>query len=136
MIVIVYTSLIGIFTIIMTLLGLLALLKLMKSHPRSIVDHRELLLYCLDDDDVTIRMKALELIAGIVSKKSMTILVHHLMQVYMILVMMMMEVVVVKSVVASLIVLIIITMSISDNIHFIVMQLLLLHYIQSILLNY
>jgi len=67
--------------IIITIIGLIALLKLMKSHPRSIVEHRELLLSCLDDDDVTIRMKALELIAGIVTKKSMVILVHHLMQV-------------------------------------------------------
>ena len=67
--------------IIYGIVGLIALLKLMKSHPRSIVDHRELLLNCLDDDDITIKMKALELIAGIVSKKSMVTLVHHLMQV-------------------------------------------------------
>ena len=71
------------------IIGLIALLKLMKSHPRSIVDHRELLLSCLDDDDITIRMKALELIAGIVSKKSMVTLVHHLMQVMIIIIEMM-----------------------------------------------
>ena len=29
----------------------------MKSYPKAVVDHKELVLRCLSDDDVTIRMK-------------------------------------------------------------------------------
>lgn len=62
-------------------LGLVGLVKLMKSNARSVVEHREIVLQCLNDDDVTIRSKALELLAGIVSRKSLMDLVRHLMQV-------------------------------------------------------
>jgi AP-3 complex subunit delta-1 len=62
-------------------LGLVGLVKLMKSSPRSAVDQRDIVLQCLNDDDVTIRTKALELLAGIVSRKSLVDLVHHLMKV-------------------------------------------------------
>jgi len=61
-------------------LGLVGLVNLMKSNPRAVVDHRELVLRCLNDDDVTIRTRALELLAGIVSRKSLVDLVHHLME--------------------------------------------------------
>jgi AP-3 complex subunit delta-1 len=60
-------------------LGLVGLVKLMKSNPRSVIDHRDLVLKCLNDDDVTIRTKSLELLAGIVSKKSLVDLVQHLL---------------------------------------------------------
>lgn len=62
-------------------LGLVGLVKLMKSHPKCIVDHRDIVLKCLNDDDTTIRTKSLELLAGIVSRKSLVDLVHHLMDV-------------------------------------------------------
>jgi AP-3 complex subunit delta len=62
-------------------LGLVGLVKLMKSNPRSVVEHRDIVLQCLNDDDVTIRIKALELLAGIVSRKSLMDLVSHLMEV-------------------------------------------------------
>ncbi len=62
-------------------LGLVGLCNLMKSSPRSVVDHRDIILSCLNDDDVTIRSKALELLSGIVSKKSLVDLVQHLIQV-------------------------------------------------------
>lgn len=54
---------------------------LFQSNPRSVVDHREIVLKCLTDDDITIRTRALELLAGIVSRKSLVDLVHHLLQV-------------------------------------------------------
>eukprot|EP01035_Chromulina_nebulosa_P021296 gene21296-27592_t len=60
-------------------LGLVGLVKLMKSNPRSVIDHRDLVLKCLNDDDITIRTKSLELLAGIVSKKSLVDLVRHLL---------------------------------------------------------
>lgn len=62
-------------------LGLVGLVRLMKSHPRSVVDHSETVLKCLNDEDVNIRRKSLELLAGIVSSKSLIDLVHHLMHV-------------------------------------------------------
>ena len=81
-------------------------MKLMKSNPRSVIDHRDLgkciyiyifvylidimdivvilfthylVLKCLNDDDITIRTQSLELLAGIVSKKSLVDLVRHLL---------------------------------------------------------
>jgi AP-3 complex subunit delta-1 len=60
-------------------LGLVGLVNLMKSNPRIVADHREMVLKCLTDDDVTIRTRALELLAGIVSRKSLVDLVHHLL---------------------------------------------------------
>lgn len=60
-------------------LGLVGLVSLLKSHPRHVVEHRELILKCLNDDDNTIRVRALELLTGIVSKKSLVDLVHHLL---------------------------------------------------------
>ncbi len=62
-------------------LGLVGLLNLMKCSPRSVVDHRDLVLRCLNDDDITIRTKSLELLGGIVSKKSLVDLVRHLLDV-------------------------------------------------------
>jgi AP-3 complex subunit delta len=61
-------------------LGLVGLVNLLKSHPRQVVEHREIILRCLNDDDNTIRVRALELLAGIVSKKSLVDLVHHLLE--------------------------------------------------------
>lgn len=63
-------------------LGLVGLADLMKSHPRVVIDHRDLILGCLGDEDVTIRTRALELLSGIVSKKSLIDLVNHLLEVY------------------------------------------------------
>jgi AP-3 complex subunit delta len=62
-------------------LGLVGLLQLMQSYPRVVVEQRELILKCLDDDDITIRTKALELLVGIVTKKSLVEFVHHLLRV-------------------------------------------------------
>jgi AP-3 complex subunit delta-1 len=62
-------------------LGLVGLCNLLRSSPKSVVEHRDLILKCLNDDDVTIRTKALELLAGIASKKSLVELIRHLMEV-------------------------------------------------------
>mmetsp|Transcript_22386 Transcript_22386/g.22573 ORF Transcript_22386/g.22573 Transcript_22386/m.22573 type:complete len:1277 (+) Transcript_22386:138-3968(+) len=60
-------------------LGLVGLVTLMQSHPKATVDHRDIVLKCLDDDDVTIRTRALELLAGMVTRKTIMDLVKHLM---------------------------------------------------------
>ena len=60
-------------------LGLVGFVELMKSHPRAVVEHRELVLLCLSDDDVTIRTRALELLTGMVTRKTLEDLVLKLL---------------------------------------------------------
>ena len=60
-------------------LGLVGFVELMKSHPRAVVEHRELVLLCLADDDVTIRTRALELLTGMVTRKTLEDLVLKLL---------------------------------------------------------
>eukprot|EP00657_Telonema_sp_P-1_P006815 TRINITY_DN2625_c0_g1_i1.p1 TRINITY_DN2625_c0_g1~~TRINITY_DN2625_c0_g1_i1.p1 ORF type:complete len:626 (-),score=178.02 TRINITY_DN2625_c0_g1_i1:105-1982(-) len=52
-------------------LGLVGLCNVIKTHPRMIAPHKDVILSCLDDEDVTIRMRVLELLAGVASKKNL-----------------------------------------------------------------
>jgi len=61
-------------------LGLVGFVSLMRSHPATVVNERNLILRCLTDDDVTIRSRALELLTGMVTKKNLQELVNQLMQ--------------------------------------------------------
>lgn len=61
-------------------LGLVGFVELMKSHPKAVVEHKELVLLCLSDDDVTIRTRALELLTGMVTRKNLEELVVKLLQ--------------------------------------------------------
>eukprot|EP00501_MAST-03F_sp_TOSAG23-6_P000065 GSMAST32.ASY1.ANO1.66.1 assembled CDS len=61
-------------------LGLIGLANLMRSHPKLVSKHKSLVLECLDDGDVTIRLRALELVTGIVTKRSLQNIVDKLMQ--------------------------------------------------------
>ena len=60
-------------------LGLVGFLELMRSHPRAVVQHQQLIVKCLEDDDVTIRARALELLSGMVTRRSLYDLVTHLL---------------------------------------------------------
>ena len=40
-------------------LGLVALGSIMKIHPKAVAEHRDLILACLDDPDISIRQRAL-----------------------------------------------------------------------------
>ena len=51
-------------------LGLDAMTQIMKENPKILADQRDTILACLDDPDQTIRLKALELLRGMVSKKN------------------------------------------------------------------
>ncbi|KAK5582543.1 hypothetical protein RB653_004128 [Dictyostelium firmibasis] len=51
-------------------LGLLALNNIMKIHPKAVSEHRDLVLNCLEDDDTSIRLRALDLLPGMTSKKN------------------------------------------------------------------
>lgn len=60
-------------------LGLVGLVELMKSHPRVVAEHRELVLTCLMDDDVTIRFRALELVTGMVTRRNLQDIIESLL---------------------------------------------------------
>ncbi|XP_071954379.1 AP-3 complex subunit delta-1-like isoform X2 [Antedon mediterranea] len=60
-------------------LGLLAMGKILKTHPKSVQSHKDLILECLDDKDDSIRLRALDLLYGMVSKKNLMEIVKKLM---------------------------------------------------------
>ncbi|KAJ3175822.1 hypothetical protein HK101_010571, partial [Irineochytrium annulatum] len=61
-------------------LGLFALCKLLPIRPRAVAEHREVILECLEDKDISIRMRALELVAQMVTKRNVSDLVKRLMR--------------------------------------------------------
>ncbi|XP_060533617.1 AP-3 complex subunit delta [Cylas formicarius] len=60
-------------------LGLLAMSKILKTHPKSVQAHKDLILQCLEDKDESIRLRALDLLYGMVSKKNLMEIVKKLM---------------------------------------------------------
>lgn len=60
-------------------LGLVGLTDLMVTSPKTVIEHRDAILRCLGEEDCTVRTRALELLAGIVTKKSVVELVNHLL---------------------------------------------------------
>lgn len=50
----------------MKYLGLLAMSKILKTHPKSVQAHKDLIMVCLDDKDESIRLRALDLLYGMV----------------------------------------------------------------------
>eukprot|EP00163_Fabomonas_tropica_P032177 TRINITY_DN7967_c0_g2_i1.p1 TRINITY_DN7967_c0_g2~~TRINITY_DN7967_c0_g2_i1.p1 ORF type:complete len:1234 (-),score=421.05 TRINITY_DN7967_c0_g2_i1:309-4010(-) len=52
-------------------LGLLGLEKVMKTHKKVVAEYKDLVLQCLDDEDVTIRQRALNLLGGMTTKKNL-----------------------------------------------------------------
>ena len=59
-------------------LGLVGFVSLMKSNPQVVREHKNLILRCLSDDDVTLRTRALELLTGMVTKKNLKELINQL----------------------------------------------------------
>ena len=47
--------------------------KILRTHPKSVQAHKDLILQCLDDKDESIRLRALDLLYGMVSVHTM----HH-----------------------------------------------------------
>lgn len=60
-------------------LGLLAMSKILKTHPKSVQAHKDLILACLDDKDESIRLRALDLLYGMVSKRNLMQIVRCLL---------------------------------------------------------
>lgn len=52
-------------------LGLLCMKKLIKAHPQLAMEHRDNILDCLDDEDIGIRMRALELVSEFMTKRTL-----------------------------------------------------------------
>jgi len=61
-------------------LGLVGFVQLMRSHPKAVVEHRDLVLKCLSDADETIRLRSLELLTGMVTKRNLEELIHKLLR--------------------------------------------------------
>jgi hypothetical protein len=50
-------------------IALLAMVKIVPTHPHLIADYQDEILQSLDDEDVSIRMRALELVSSMVSPR-------------------------------------------------------------------
>eukprot|EP00112_Aurelia_sp_Birch-Aquarium-sp1_P011804 Seg2482.5 transcript_id=Seg2482.5/GoldUCD/mRNA.D3Y31 product="AP-3 complex subunit delta-1" protein_id=Seg2482.5/GoldUCD/D3Y31 len=60
-------------------LGLFSLNKILAKVPKAVQPHKDLILQCLDDRDESIRYRALDLIVGMISKKTLVDIVKKLM---------------------------------------------------------
>ncbi|CAD5226282.1 unnamed protein product [Bursaphelenchus xylophilus] len=60
-------------------LGLLAMGRILLTHPKAVQAHKDIVLRCLDDKDESIRLRALDLLYGMVSKKNIMEIVRKLM---------------------------------------------------------
>ncbi len=54
--------------------------KILQTHPKAVQAHKDIVLSCLDDKDESIRIRALDLIYGMVSKKNIMEIVKKLME--------------------------------------------------------
>ncbi|GMR37257.1 hypothetical protein PMAYCL1PPCAC_07452, partial [Pristionchus mayeri] len=61
-------------------LGLLAMGKILQTHPKAVQAHKDIVLRCLDDKDESIRLRSLDLLYGMVSKKNIMEIVRKLME--------------------------------------------------------
>lgn len=60
--------------------GLLALSKIIKIHPEFVNSHQDIILECVDDPDLTIRERALDMISGVVTEQTIYAVVTRLKQ--------------------------------------------------------
>jgi AP-3 complex subunit delta-1 len=60
-------------------LGLLAMSKILQTNPKAVQTHKDLLMQCLDDKDESIRLRSLDLLYGMVSKKNLMEIIKKLM---------------------------------------------------------
>jgi AP-3 complex subunit delta-1 len=58
--------------------GLLAMSKLLVTHPRLVAEHKDLILECIDDEDISIRLRSLDLVVGMVHRKNIVDIVKRL----------------------------------------------------------
>ena len=63
----------------MKYVGLLAMSKLLVTHPRLIAEHKDLILECIDDEDISIRLRSLDLVVGMVHRKNIVEMIKWLL---------------------------------------------------------
>ncbi|KAJ6234387.1 ap-3 complex subunit delta-1 [Anaeramoeba flamelloides] len=61
-------------------LGLVAYNKLMKEYPGLVAENRDIIVKCLKDDDVMIRMRALDLISNMANRQNLIDIVRKLLE--------------------------------------------------------
>ncbi|KAI7867159.1 adaptin N terminal region-domain-containing protein [Spinellus fusiger] len=49
-----------------------------SSHPKLVAEHKDIILECIDDDDLSIRLRALDLVIGMVNRKNIMDIVKRL----------------------------------------------------------
>ncbi|KAK6009620.1 hypothetical protein OSTOST_25442 [Ostertagia ostertagi] len=54
--------------------------KILQTHPKAVQAHKDIVLRCLDDKDESIRIRSLDLLYGMVSKKNIMEIVKKLME--------------------------------------------------------
>jgi AP-3 complex subunit delta-1 len=59
--------------------GLLAMAKITPTHADLVSEHHDVILSCIDDADISIRLRALDLIVGMVTRETLPEVVKHLM---------------------------------------------------------
>ncbi len=64
----------------MKYLGLLAMSKILKTHQKSVQAHKELVLQYLDEKDESIRLRALDLLCGMVRSQLVNNLYRTILQ--------------------------------------------------------
>ncbi|KAI9755424.1 MAG: U3 small nucleolar RNA-associated protein 13 [Chaenotheca gracillima] len=60
--------------------ALLAFNRIVTSHPHLVSLHQDVILDCIDDGDISIRLRALDLVVGMVSRENLTAVVGRLMR--------------------------------------------------------
>ncbi|KAF2657352.1 Adaptor protein complex AP-3 delta subunit [Lophiostoma macrostomum CBS 122681] len=60
--------------------ALLAFDKIVRSHPKLVSQQQDVILDCIDDPDISIRMRALDLVVGMVNSDNLTAIVGRLMR--------------------------------------------------------
>nr|CAD2130956.1 unnamed protein product [Meloidogyne enterolobii] len=54
--------------------------RILQTHPKAVQAHKDIVLRCLDDKDESIRLRALDLLYGMISKKNIMEIVRRLME--------------------------------------------------------
>jgi hypothetical protein len=50
--------------------------RLLETHPRLVAEHRDLIMECIDDADLSIRLRALDIVVGMVSARRLRYSYH------------------------------------------------------------
>ncbi|KAH7723145.1 AP-3 complex subunit delta-1-like protein [Aphelenchoides avenae] len=61
-------------------LGLQAMARILQTHPKAVQAHKDIVMRCLDDKDESIRIRSLDLLYGMVSKRNIMEIVKKLME--------------------------------------------------------